>query len=430
MRRLTRLVAAVPVVLGATVIIGYWTQQPALTQIVAGQAAMVFNTALCFVLIGAALLLPVGTRHRLSSSCQVALGLLVMVLAASVLSQDLFDIELGVDSLLFDTWPAAPNPHPGRMAPNTALGLILSGLSLTLLNKALDRWAALVLLLVFSVITIGLTGLAGYALSLELLYSWHAYTRMAITTAGGFIVVGIALLLNLQAREWYQQLYHGKEDQRVTLIAGLIMASVTFAASLAGFVMLEAPLEASLKNNLRATLLHRQAEFAKAVDDALSATRTITNHRELLAGLRNLSTGRSDALALETIQDSTKDLLASGFSAVAFYDLHDTEIYSAGNFTRDAGFQTVLQPSRQGSLLWNKRLFLRLRVNLMKDSRLIGAVLTERALPEAAYLLTPTSDNLGTTAAVDICRPAGDGMQCLPTRAFLIQVHTYPEDAK
>ena len=168
--------------LGISVMLGWALRNAPMVQIVPGYVAMVFTTGFCFFLAGIAFLLPEGRRPR----GHLVIGGLWISLTIIVLVENFAQIDLGVDLPAFHAWLSDPNMNPGRMAPNTALAFLLSGLALILNQHVRRQWQVVaVQLFSFAIILIGLTGIIGYALKLEYLYSWYHYTRMAVHTAGG-----------------------------------------------------------------------------------------------------------------------------------------------------------------------------------------------------------------------------------------------------
>lgn len=134
-------------------------------------------------------MIPVS-RPRLQTAC----GIPIVLIAAAMWIQHLTNTRLGVDLSAMHTWLSDPNPTPGRMAPNTALAFLLAGTAIVLMPHAAGRAAWRVIeILAFAIIFMGLTGAVGYALKLEFLYGWYQYTRMALPTAAGMIVLGFDL---------------------------------------------------------------------------------------------------------------------------------------------------------------------------------------------------------------------------------------------
>ena len=193
-RGVTQAAAALLVALGLTTMMGWLLRLPGLLQVRPGQVGMVFSEALCFALAGAALLIPARWLALRRHGPPVLGGLIVLV-ATAMLVQHFMRIDLGIDLRPFHAWLGDPNPTPGRMAPNTALAFLLGGLALMLMPRARSRAALRVIeTLAFSVVFIGLVSGVGYTLRLEFLYGWYQYTRMALPTAAGMVVLGVGVL--------------------------------------------------------------------------------------------------------------------------------------------------------------------------------------------------------------------------------------------
>ncbi|HFS6879504.1 TPA: putative bifunctional diguanylate cyclase/phosphodiesterase [Legionella pneumophila] len=99
------------------------------------------------------------------------------------------------------------NYFPGRMAPNTTVSFIMSGIVILIIGRA--RWtfnlgvfaSVLTVLLLF----MSLLFASGYVSSLQNAYEWSRFTPMALNTALGFILMSTALLFALL----YRCRYHG-----------------------------------------------------------------------------------------------------------------------------------------------------------------------------------------------------------------------------
>ena len=180
-------------VIGVIAMLGWLLGVDILKSLVPGVITMKANTALAFILTGIGLYL---LRSPAASRLAIGLGAvacsLVFLLAAIVLSQYVFGYDAGVDQLLF-TEPegVVGTVYPGRMALNTCVcfmavsfgGLIVRsriGLSLSFLIGAL-------------VTTAGALALVGYLTGVTSLYGIDGATQMAVPTATGFVLLGIAL---------------------------------------------------------------------------------------------------------------------------------------------------------------------------------------------------------------------------------------------
>jgi methyl-accepting chemotaxis protein len=178
--------------LGLAVVVGWHTHSVRLLQLHPRFVAMVYNTALAFLLCGlAAAALALG-RGRLA----VPLGAAAALLGLLNLAEHLFDIDLGIDQFLVEHYVTVGTPSPGRMAPNTALSFALVGTALALMGRRAPSagWRPLVVGLVGSVtVALGAVGSFGYLAGLRT-YGWGRFLPMAPHTAGGLAVLGTGVM--------------------------------------------------------------------------------------------------------------------------------------------------------------------------------------------------------------------------------------------
>jgi PAS domain S-box-containing protein len=175
-------------VLGGLVVAGWLTVAVALIQILPGMPPMQYNTALGFMICGAALLAATLDLRRPTA----LLGGLAAVLGLATLFENLFRTNLGIDDFLVETYIFTGVSDPGRMAPNSALALSLVGLALLALawrpvSRSRHRWPAL---LGAIVVALGTAALVGYAADVPQAYGWGDFNRMAFHTAIGFSMLG------------------------------------------------------------------------------------------------------------------------------------------------------------------------------------------------------------------------------------------------
>jgi PAS domain S-box-containing protein len=178
-----RLLGAAVAALGVVSLVGWALEREPLTRLVGGSASLKVNTAICFALLGWAVVVDGRERQRVRTVLEVAAG----AIAVATLFEHLHG-SLGIDELLLDD-PFTTAGAPGRMSIGSALALALVAggmLGLDSLRREV-RLAAHLPLIVGG--GIGLVGLIGYASGLEDLY-WGA--TMALDTAAGLLVLGVA----------------------------------------------------------------------------------------------------------------------------------------------------------------------------------------------------------------------------------------------
>ena len=176
-------------VLGLAVIAGWFLQNSTLLRLHPSFEPMRFNTALGFLMSGAALL-SFSLRKR---ALMKPFGLAACLLGILTFFQYVSGIDIGIDQIFVQD--AISSTYPGRMAPNTALGFSFTGAALLLLGAGASRNRNLAAGLLGSVTAaLGLTALLGYLTGVMSMSAWEDFIAMALHTATGFVAVGSAII--------------------------------------------------------------------------------------------------------------------------------------------------------------------------------------------------------------------------------------------
>ena len=149
---------------------------------------MMFNAALLFTLSGLGLVAFYFRQPRLT----LVFGMTVAVFALLTLTQYLFGVDLGLDQLLMRDVHADPSRVPGRMAPNTALAFMLSGIALMAVGTSHrhPHRHALIGILGALVAALALVSAFGYASGIPTAYAWGHAIGMAAHAALGLLLLG------------------------------------------------------------------------------------------------------------------------------------------------------------------------------------------------------------------------------------------------
>lgn len=407
-------IGAVLLLLGILVMLGWWLKIAPLVQLVPGFAAMVFNTALCFTLLGTALMLA-GLSPVRHERAQLLLGGLTVVIAALALSQDLFGIDLGIDRLFNADWLHDEYQHRTRMAPNTALAFILGGATLILIHRGRARWMRIVAqYTALAVGLIGLIGLLGYVLGLEFLFAWYPYARMAAHTATGFTLLGIGL--------WVCWRRAGKNaeqtvspDARIALTGGMILVAMASTAGIVGFLLLVQQTEATLKRGLQVSLHNRVEVYRDNLNNAVMNVREIALRPTIQRELQRWHATPGHPEALDFLRRASSNYIGLGMSAVALDDANGRRVAHAGNFAHAPALRVPLKLPHRTELLWENGLVLHTRLPVIVEKQVIGSITAEQRLS----LLTQMFENvrgLGETGEMVLCATRGDQIDCFPTR--------------
>lgn len=409
-----RLIGWTLIVLGAVVTAGWVLKLPILVQFMRGYTAMVFNTALGFMLTGAALALaaqPPAQRQIV----QTLLGTATVLLAGLVLSQDLLSIDLGVDHLFSADWLQDHRPHPTRMAPNTAIAFILSGATLVLLNYS-TGWTNryLVSYLAIAVGLIGFTALSGYLLGFESLFTWYPYARMAAHTALGFTLLGIGLWLCGRCARKQSETAPETPDARILYAGGLILTLMALIAGIGSFLVLSQQTETTLKRGLEVSLNNRVEVYRDTLFAARIAVLAIATNPIIRRELGKLNANPDDAAARQSLQQAVIGFTELGISGVMLLDNRGRPVVRTGGLVPSTAEAIVLNLPHDPELIWDDGIVMRIHLPVEAGGRHLGTLIAEQPLG----LLNRMFQNvrgLGETGEMVVCARREEKMICLPT---------------
>ena len=410
----TRLCAAFALALGAMVLAGWALGIPSIVQIRPDWTPMVVNTAVGFVLSGLALLLATW-KIRWCSRIAALLGVLIALLALEEWWVLFFDISPAL-SLPDLHRPLQPGyPHPGRMAPNTALCFLLFGAGLATLVRSHGMSIAVwIRSMAIAVLAIGLLGVVGYSLQLEYLYAWTGVTRMAVQTGIGMVVLGTGLWNLSRTRTGALQILEGKEVTAVYQAATLLLVLVAASAGIGGFAFLQSQVEKLSRDNLqnmaRADIVlfdqliqHRSVRAAIASADA-----------ELAAQLHALAHSPQDPAALAALGHWAVGLHAHGFSFVGAETAEHR--WQFDGHSVQPTMTIALRGRYPDWLLWQDGFVLRRALPVRDASGVIGTLTTEQPL-EALTAMTSAIKGLGATGETIVCGADATILHCFPARS-------------
>jgi two-component system, cell cycle sensor histidine kinase and response regulator CckA len=188
--------AAVVVVTGVLVLLGWAWDVAALKSVFPGLATMKANTALGFVLTGLSLALLSRNRPgrwhvrggRAFAVAAALLGLLSLLEYAS-------GLDFGIDELLVRDDPGGVGvSHPGRMSLVTATNFLFLGLALLVLDRGPTAGPCPGQVLALPAAFLSLLALVGYAYGVASLYRIAPYSSVALHTAAAFLALSFGIL--------------------------------------------------------------------------------------------------------------------------------------------------------------------------------------------------------------------------------------------
>ncbi len=396
------------------VLTGWALKIPLLVRVREDFTGMVANTAFCFLLLGLSLC---WSRTGRASVLRNMAGAIVVVLSSGVLVESIFSISLGLDWPQWHAWLKDQNPHPGRMAPNTALAFLCAGI-VTLLSPRVDSKANAVVIqvLTFLVMLLGLTGFVGYTLQLNLLYSWASLTQMALHTAVGIILLGFGLWCRWRTEHWYTSRQFFRDDEKIGIVSVVSLVVIAMAAGIAGFAGQKSGLEKALAERLPSELRHQTIIFNAALDRSFADANSIARRPNLLRLTAELAKQPDNPALRQALDSIAQSALASGSTAVSVIGVHNEVLSKQGHFVDPNKIAFAFNAPFDASLVWDGQFFAKIALPLQGPAGRIGTLHVEQPLPLInAFMME--KGGLGRTGESGMCftHPRfQDQLSCFP----------------
>ena len=409
-------VGALLVLLGGTVMLGWWMQLSPLVRVLPGFTPMVFNTALCFVLAGGALLAPFSDPGLYRKVTTVFGGTLVLV-ASLILAEHLLRTSLGIDWPSLHAWVYDSGwKEPGRTSAGTAAGFLMGGAVLILATRVRRPWiGTAVRLLTFAVGAIGVLGLAGYLVSAPLLFPEYFFSGVAVHTAAGLLLSTVGLRSAWKRLEWAHAPLLAREDDRITAVGATILIAIALTAGIASFAVLQGRVQTLVGGNVLAALTRRTEMFRDLVELRESNARLAATRPAVLRNLRMIRAGRDDGSNIANIRAVVDSFLKEGFSGLAYQDVDGKIVASGGAFVKAPELVVTLATPDKPELIWDGGFLLRHHIPLRDAAGEIGTVLAEQPLP-VLNRLAQNVLGMGATGDMGLCVKRGDELHCFPQR--------------
>ena len=412
---LARFAGAMLVLLGATVMLGWLLQLPAVVRVLPGFTPMVFNTALCFVLAGSALLLPYSQSAGYTRA-MTALGGALVTLATLVLAEHLLQTALGIDWLSLHDWLNTVSPNPGRMSAGTASVFLLSGAALILAPRVHHpRMGIAVRVLTLGAGTIGVLALTGYLVNAELLFPRYLLIGVAVHTAAGLLLLAVGLWSAWSRFDWGRTPLFARRDDRITLVGGTILVAIVLSAGISSFVVLQNRVQTLVSDYVLASLAGRTEVFQALIELHENNARIAATRPTVIRNLRVLHEGNGDGSDIANVQAVVAGFLNQGFTAIAYHDINGGVVAGGGAFSQAPAMSVTLATTEKAELLWDGGFRLRHRIAMLDAAGKVGELVAEQPLPVLTSM-AQTPMGAGATWDMGLCVLGGEGILCFPQR--------------
>ena len=207
---------------------------------------------------------------------------------------------------------------------------------------------------------------------------------------------------------------HQKDKQPgIVLVAGTILIVVTLLVGVTALIVMQRHAESLLSKSLQVSLQSRVQQIEAEIRGGFDRAALIST-RPLLIDQLQLVNSHANADARKKLSVGAQSFLQTGFTAVAFYGKDGQELAHAGIFTQQPELAVPLNLPGHAQLLWDGQLLLRAVVEIKKNGRVVGKVMTEMPLPATMGALKD-ANRLGETGKLALCAPFGINIQCFPT---------------
>jgi PAS domain S-box-containing protein len=394
---------------GLAVMSGWLTPHQRLHQLLADYLPVALSAVLCFFAAGVALLLP-QSRPRIWNAGQLAAALLLVVLGGLSMFQNFTHADLGIDQLFAPSLVNDGYRPPARMSPLASLGFVLAAGCFSMLRRLGTARAVQVAVQVLAhvLLALGIFGLVGHSLKLEVLYGWYRFARMAPYSAFCFIVLGAGLWVLWFGTMKRSGVYTDREDKRIAAIATLILFVLAFTGGLTGFVLSTQRTEASLWQGMQAALANRSQLIDTVIADRVKLSAAMAADPAVLAALRQAGLRPADG---REMHQRFLGPLAAGMSVLSA----DGKLLVAQG-RLETRPRLALRAGAGVILLWNGHTVLQVSVPVVQDGNRLGTLVTQYVLAPIDRLLADAGLP-GQTGHLLVCGVVDGGqLACLPSR--------------
>ena len=286
-------------------------------------------------------------------------GVVVMAIAGVMFFENVLSQSLpGVDLPQLHNWLKDGNPHPGRMAPNTSVGFLLIGFILLLSHRVRNRQRALaVQTLTFFLLFIGITGLVGHFLQLDLLYGFQA-SRMPVNSALGLVLVSMGLWSHWFNADWYHAQRYFNDADKIVFVGSALLVVVALAAGVAGFAAQQGTLEKVQGENLAFAIRNQAALFQLEVDQGITKAKLTAARPTLLRLIHVLQANPADRAARDELEQLLDNTLEGNGGGIAIYDTASRELVRMGQFMEGSELDINLGRDIPAFLRWKDKFLL------------------------------------------------------------------------
>ena len=205
------------------------------------------------------------------------------------------------------------------------------------------------------------------------------------------------------------------KSPRIVLSAGIILVIISLVVGAAVLTVMERHAKAQHIQSLELSLKGTSQLIESAIESAYKASTLISQRPTLTRFLETFTTTNHAIDTQTTVNKTAPSFFEEGVSAIALFDEDGLRLSNSGIFSQQPELTVMLSDfPEEVSLIWDRKLLLRISLEVKKEGRVIGKVMTESPLPGIMKAFKDAR-LLGETGDLMLCAPMKLEMGCFPS---------------
>jgi signal transduction histidine kinase len=206
-----------------------------------------------------------------------------------------------------------------------------------------------------------------------------------------------------------------QHKSRILLMTGIVLTSITLLVGVTVFVVMERHAKAQHIQNLTLSLKGTSQLIETEIESVYKASLLISKRPTLIRFLEAFTTTNHSIDVQTTLNKTAPSFFEEGVSAIALFDEDGLRLSNSGIFSQQPELTVMLSDfPAEVRLIWDRELLLSVTLEVRKEGRIIGKIMTETPLPNIMKAFKDAR-LLGETGELMLCASMDFEMGCFPS---------------
>jgi signal transduction histidine kinase len=206
-----------------------------------------------------------------------------------------------------------------------------------------------------------------------------------------------------------------QHKSRILLMTGIVLTSITLLVGVTVFVVMERHAKAQHIQNLTLSLKGTSQLIETEIESVYKASLLISKRPTLIRFLEAFTTTNHSIDVQTTLNKTAPSFFEEGVSAIALFDEDGLRLSNSGIFSQQPELTVMLSDfPAEVRLIWDRKLLLSITLEVRKEGRIIGKIMTETPLPNIMKAFKDAR-LLGETGELMLCASMDFEMGCFPS---------------